>query len=76
MIGRTVLDERFARLVPGFGAIVSGGGASMMLGPMCFRRQPADVAVELAPAVRRLPDVGDYLEGPDAYQGSRPAASK
>ncbi|MFK0292733.1 FAD-dependent oxidoreductase [Streptomyces sp. NPDC090442] len=60
VIGRTMLDERFTPLVPGFGTIVSDGGASMMLGLMRFRRQPTQAAAELAPEVR-LPDVGDYL---------------
>ncbi|MFE6685160.1 FAD-dependent oxidoreductase [Streptomyces sp. NPDC057743] len=79
VIGRTALDERFARLVPGLGTIVSGGGASLMLGLMQFRRQPHEAAAELAPEVS-LPDDGDYLRWvffppPGATLDTAPGAS-
>jgi 2-polyprenyl-6-methoxyphenol hydroxylase-like FAD-dependent oxidoreductase len=60
VLGRTTLTERFAELVPGFGTIVKGGSASLMLGTMRFRRPPREAAAELAPDVD-LPDTTSYL---------------
>ncbi|WP_033330810.1 FAD-dependent oxidoreductase [Streptomyces novaecaesareae] len=60
VLGRTPLTERFAALVPGFGTVVHGPGASMLLGRMEFRRPPRLAAAELAPDVR-LPDTDSYL---------------
>ncbi|MFJ8627071.1 FAD-dependent oxidoreductase [Kitasatospora sp. NPDC093550] len=60
VLGRTPLTARFAALVPGFGTVVHGAAASMLLGRMEFRRPPRLAAAELAPDVR-LPDTGSYL---------------
>ncbi|WP_327064915.1 FAD-dependent monooxygenase [Kitasatospora sp. NBC_01250] len=60
LLGRTPLTERFAALVPGFGTIVQGPGASMLLGRMEFPRSPRLAAAELAPEVD-LPDIDSYL---------------
>ncbi|MFF7633198.1 FAD-dependent oxidoreductase [Kitasatospora sp. NPDC008050] len=60
LLGRTPLTERSAALVPGFGTIVRGPGACMLLGRMQFRRPPRLAAAELAPEID-LPDIGDYL---------------
>ncbi|MFF7990635.1 FAD-dependent oxidoreductase [Kitasatospora xanthocidica] len=60
VLGRSPLTERSAALVPGYGMVVQGTGASMLLGRMEFRRPPRLAAAELAPGVR-LPDPGNYL---------------
>ncbi|MFD9894208.1 FAD-dependent oxidoreductase [Amycolatopsis sp. NPDC059027] len=57
VIGRTPLTDRFAALVPGFGAGVSDGEVMLMIGLMRFRRPPREAGAELGVA---LPDVGDY----------------
>jgi 2-polyprenyl-6-methoxyphenol hydroxylase-like FAD-dependent oxidoreductase len=59
-LGRTVLTDRFAALVPGASTMVRGDGATLMLGPMRFRRPPAEAAAELAPDVR-LPATPSYV---------------
>ncbi|HEX3790150.1 MAG TPA: FAD-dependent monooxygenase [Pseudonocardiaceae bacterium] len=59
-IGRTMLTERFADLVPGWSTLVVGDGLQLFLGKMPFRRSPAAAAAELAPDVH-LPDTSSYL---------------
>ncbi|GAA4541508.1 FAD-dependent oxidoreductase [Amycolatopsis samaneae] len=58
VIGRTPLTDRFAALVPGFGAGVSDGEVMLMIGLMRFRRAPREAGAELGVP---LPDVGDYV---------------
>jgi 2-polyprenyl-6-methoxyphenol hydroxylase-like FAD-dependent oxidoreductase len=60
VIGRTPMAERFAGLSRAFGAKITGGGVSLLLGAMRFRVPPKRAAEELAPEVT-LPDVGDYV---------------
>ncbi len=60
VLGRTTLDSRFESLVPGFGTIVRGETATMMLGLMRFRRPPRQAAADLAPDVD-LPDTTSYV---------------
>jgi 2-polyprenyl-6-methoxyphenol hydroxylase-like FAD-dependent oxidoreductase len=59
-LGRTMLTDRFAALVPGASTMVKGPGATLVLGPMRFRRPPVEAAAELAPDVR-LPATSSYL---------------
>ncbi|MFB7668494.1 FAD-dependent oxidoreductase [Kitasatospora sp. NPDC056138] len=60
VLGRTPLTERFAALVPGFGTLVRGPEANILLGRMDFRRPPHLAAAELAPDVV-LPRTSSYL---------------
>ncbi|MFD8753328.1 FAD-dependent oxidoreductase [Kitasatospora sp. NPDC059577] len=75
VLGRTPLTERSAALVPGFGTVVHGTGASMLLGRMEFRRPPRLAAAELAPDVR-LPDTGSYLRWVLMLPGALPAGPR
>jgi 2-polyprenyl-6-methoxyphenol hydroxylase-like FAD-dependent oxidoreductase len=59
-IGRTILTERFADLVPGWTTMVLSGDLRLFIGKMPFRRPPHLAARELAPDVV-LPATASYL---------------
>lgn len=59
-IGRTILTERFADLVPGWTTMVLSGDLRLFIGKMPFRRPPHLAAAELAPDVV-LPATPSYL---------------
>ncbi len=59
-IGRTVLTEHFADLVPGWTTMVLSGDLRLFIGKMLFRRPPDEAAAELAPDVH-LPATPSYL---------------
>ncbi|WP_051116316.1 FAD-dependent oxidoreductase [Amycolatopsis nigrescens] len=60
VVGRTPLDERFAKLVPGFGTVIKTPELTLMLGLMKFREPPKRAAARYAPEVV-LSDTADYL---------------
>jgi 2-polyprenyl-6-methoxyphenol hydroxylase-like FAD-dependent oxidoreductase len=59
-IGRTMMTDRFAALVPGWSTMVCSGDLRLFLGKMPFRRPPREAAAELAPDVV-LPPTTSYL---------------
>lgn len=59
-IGRTMMSDRFAGLVPGWTTMVMSGEGRLFLGKMPFRRPPREAAAELAPDVE-LPDIASYV---------------
>jgi 2-polyprenyl-6-methoxyphenol hydroxylase-like FAD-dependent oxidoreductase len=60
VIGRTLLTERFAPLVPGWSTFVVGEDMQLFLGTMRFRQEPRAAAAALAPDVE-LPDTRSYI---------------
>jgi 2-polyprenyl-6-methoxyphenol hydroxylase-like FAD-dependent oxidoreductase len=60
VIGRTLLTERFAPLVPGWSTFVAGEDLQLFLGTMRFRQEPRAAAAELAPDVD-VPDTRSYV---------------
>lgn len=58
VIGRTVMTDRFAALVPGWTTMVLGQDLQLFLGKMVFRRPPAAAGREFGV---ELPDVASYL---------------
>jgi 2-polyprenyl-6-methoxyphenol hydroxylase-like FAD-dependent oxidoreductase len=59
-IGRTILTDDFADLVPGWTTMVLSGDLRLFIGKMPFRRRPDEAAAELAPDVH-LPATPSYL---------------
>jgi 2-polyprenyl-6-methoxyphenol hydroxylase-like FAD-dependent oxidoreductase len=59
-IGRTILTERFADVVPGWTTMVLSGDLRLFIGKMPFRQRPDLAAAELAPDVT-LPATPSYL---------------
>jgi 2-polyprenyl-6-methoxyphenol hydroxylase-like FAD-dependent oxidoreductase len=60
VLGRTVLTERLAELVPGAGTLVKSSPAPLLLTAMRFPRPP-DAAAAASPLEVTLPPTPDYL---------------
>jgi 2-polyprenyl-6-methoxyphenol hydroxylase-like FAD-dependent oxidoreductase len=74
VIGRTLLTDRFAALVPGWSTYVVGENLQMFLGKMPFRCPPRLAAAELAPEVS-LPDTTNYIRWLTLLRPEHPLAA-